>query len=330
MPMKKQVIFFGSNAISLPLLEYLQASQLMEITGVITQPDRPSGRGQALKSTVISDFSEKYNIPLLKPHVLDVNTVAWIKSMGCDIIFIMAYGRILKKNILELPSLGIYNFHASVLPKYRGASPIESAITCGDSETGVSLMQVVEAMDAGAIADMEKVPIEPNDTYMEVTTKISLACLPLLERNSQAICDDTVSWQEQDPLQATYTRKLSSEDGILDFSRPALYLKNLVNAFTPHIGCRIDHYGIFLKIKSPDVEPMDCSRFKIGEVISAGVDGVKIVAKDGLLVIHELQRPGGKMLRAVDFLNGFAMRPGDVITSHASQELVHVRPYVKN
>ncbi|MDR2737830.1 MAG: methionyl-tRNA formyltransferase, partial [Puniceicoccales bacterium] len=157
--MKKNTIFFGSDAIALPLLEFLIGGDYVELVGIVSQPDKPVGRGQNVVRTAISTFAERNGIPLLNPLVPDENTVSWMKSLGCDIVFVMAYGHILRANILGAPRLGIYNFHASILPKYRGASPIETAIACGETETGVSLMQIVEKMDAGDVADTEAVEI---------------------------------------------------------------------------------------------------------------------------------------------------------------------------
>jgi methionyl-tRNA formyltransferase len=280
-----------------------------------------------LEQTAVSAFAERNGISLLKPQKPDENLAMQMRSMGCDIILVMAYGHILRKNILEVPLFGIYNFHASILPKYRGASPIEAAIANGESETGVSLMQIVEAMDAGAVADVESVPIAPDDTYADVAKKISLLCPTLLRRNLQKICDGTLKWEEQDAVNATYAGKLSKEEGLLDFSLPAAKLKNRIRALTPHIGCVIYLGGVPLKIGKVAVESADCSRFARGEIVAIARDGMKIATGDGMLIICELQRPGGKMLQAKDFANGFSVKIGEVVPSHPMRELSFVHSH---
>ena len=129
--MKKKVVFFGSHEIALQLLDYLLSSDSVELVGIVSQRDKPTGRGNKVTPTVISEFAIKYGIPLLTPDRPDDSTIEWMRSLGCEIIFVMAYGHILKSELLRFPRLGIFNFHASILPKYRGASPIESAIASG-------------------------------------------------------------------------------------------------------------------------------------------------------------------------------------------------------
>ncbi|MDR1402004.1 MAG: methionyl-tRNA formyltransferase [Puniceicoccales bacterium] len=324
--MKKKVVFFGSDGISLPLLEFLRSSDFVEVTGIVSQPSRASGRGQKLTQTAISQFAKQNQIPLLTPAKPDEQTADWIRSSGCDLILVMAYGHILRRNILDLPSLGIFNFHASILPKYRGASPIETAIACGETETGVSLMEVVEEMDAGDMADVEKIPITSGSTYSEIAEKIAAACPILLQRNLGEICNGTLKLEKQNPADATFTKKLSKIDGMLDFSKPAVALVNRVRALTPHIGCHVIHRETLLKVGKVSADFSDYSEFKPGEIIAVDRNFVKIATGEGALLIHELQRPGKKMLQIKDFTNGFAMNPGEIIAAHPQEQLVFSRP----
>jgi methionyl-tRNA formyltransferase len=241
----------------------------------------------------------------------------------------MAYGHILGKNILEVPPLGIYNFHASMLPKYRGASPIETAIACGETETGVSLMRIVEEMDAGAVADVERVPIGCDDTYRQISEKISGACPVMLGRNLDALCSGTLHLSEQSHANATFTRKLSKSDGLLDFSLPAEALKNRIRALTPHIGCVLEYDGISLKIGAASAHSNRCEDFRSGQIVAVESDAISVATADGLLLIGELQRPGGRMLKIKDFINGFPIEPGKILPSHPSRELVSVSPFNK-
>jgi methionyl-tRNA formyltransferase len=241
----------------------------------------------------------------------------------------MAYGHILRSDILAVPPLGIYNFHGSILPKYRGASPIEAAIASGDRQTGVSLMRVVEKMDAGAVADVGTVPIGEDDTYAEVAEKIAQICPLLLQKNLEAICQGKLRFQEQDHGNATFTRKLSADDGPLDFFQPAMCLRNRVRAITPHIGARIDCDGVPLRIGRVSALAEDCAHALPGEVIRVGKRGLFVATGDGVLAIHELQRPTGRMLRVGDFINGFAIEPGKIFVSHPSQPFSSAQPMVK-
>jgi methionyl-tRNA formyltransferase len=186
-------------------------------------------------------------------------------------------------------------------------------------------------MDAGDVADVEIVPIESNDTWSEVVKKIAMACPSLLRRNLSAICDGTLRLFPQNHPEATFTRKLSKEDGLLDFSRTAEVIKNRINALTPHIGCRIDLRGTPLRIGRVSADPSNCNDFAHGEIISVGGDALRVAAgaNGGSLLIHELQRPGGKMLRMNDFANGFGVNPGEIIPSHPWEELVFARPYAR-
>jgi methionyl-tRNA formyltransferase len=319
--MKKNVIFFGSDAIALPLLEFLLRSDSVKLSGIVSKSGMPSGRGHRVDDTDVSKFAQAHGIQLLTPSKPDATTATWMRSVGCDMIFVMAYGHMLRSNVLEVPRLGIYNFHGSILPKYRGASPIEAAIACGETETGVTLMRVVEEMDAGPVADVEKITIAEGDTYAEVSEKISAACPVLLARNLDALLGGTVKLEEQVHAEATFTRKLSKADGMLDFSMPAETLKNRVNALAPHIGCSVEYGGVDLKIGSVSTEDVSLAGFSSGEIVQAGPDALKIATGSGLLTIGELQRPGGKMLRIGDFLNGFPMGTGMVLPSHPMREL---------
>jgi methionyl-tRNA formyltransferase len=324
--MRKKIIFFGSHGISLPLLNFLYHSESVELAGIVSQVDKPAGRGQKLSPTKVSKFANGNGIPLLTPPKPDDATVSWIGSIGCDIILVMAYGHILRENILTIPPLGIYNFHASFLPKYRGAFSIETAIACGESETGVSLMEMVAEMDAGGVTDVERVPIHGSNNCGDVVENIAAACPILLRRNLEKMCTGTLEFTEQNPGSATFTGKLSKKDGFLDFSQPAVVLRDRVRALSPHIGCAIDYGNVLLKIGSTSVEFFSPSAHKPGEVVCANSNGIKIATGDGYLIIYELQKPGGKMLSAGNFISGFSMKPGEIVPSHPFRRLVFDRP----
>jgi methionyl-tRNA formyltransferase len=328
--MRKKVVFFGSHEMALPLLNFLHSSDIVALVAIVSQPARPSGRGQRVVETAVSEFAIANSIPLATPQKPDGDTVAWIKNIGCDLILVMAYGHILRRDILAVPPLGIYNFHASILPKYRGPSPIETAIACGEKETGVSLMAMVEEMDAGAVADVAKIAVKNCDCYGDVSQNLAALCPILLEKNLGKMCSKTLDFVKQDGSSATFTKKLSKVDGLLDFAQPATALANRVRALTPHIGCHIAYGGVRLRIGAVSAEKTGVQTHKThkcGQIVAADRDGVKIATGNGILSIHELQRPGRKMIGAAEFLNGFPVEPGAVIPSYQMQQLSFDRPH---
>ena len=173
--------FFGSDPIALPLLNWLydEAKESVQLTAVFTQPDRPVGRGQKLRANEIKQWAEARNLTVYQPERIDEAAQKSYAELATDLSLVMAYGHILKQDFIDTPRFGTLNLHTSRLPKYRGASPIQTAIAMGERETGVSLMRIVRALDAGPIADSETVTIERLDTALDVETKLAEACVPL-------------------------------------------------------------------------------------------------------------------------------------------------------
>ena len=171
----------GSDAIAVPVLKYLaeEASHRVSVAGVFSQPDRPKGRGKHLQPNPLAAAAQELGLPLLQPEKPGTQEAEWLERHGVRLVFVMAYGHLLRKHLLAAPALGYVNFHASLLPKYRGASPVESAVASGERETGVSLMRIVPKMDAGPVLDMESVAVEPLDTGASVREKLAAATVPL-------------------------------------------------------------------------------------------------------------------------------------------------------
>lgn len=318
--MATNVVFFGSHDIAIPLLDFMLHDDRINVVGIVSQPDKPKGRGQSVQKTIISQYANEHNIPLLTPVRPDAATIEWLRDLHCELIFVMAYGHILSNDILSFPKLGIYNLHASILPKYRGASPIETAISCGEKTTGISLMNIVAEMDAGNIIDTMEVSIDDDDNCSDVTQKLSNISPKIVERNIDAICQNAVISYKQDHNDATFTRKLTKSDGILDFNQPAQILKNRARALSPHIGAYIEYNGITLRIDDVHVEHAQ-SVESPGTIIETS-NVLKISTIDGILSIERIQKPGGKMMSFRDFINGFNMPIGSSVTSHIMQDLV--------
>lgn len=311
MPSDIPVVFMGSDPISLPLLEGLYAYGAVKLVGVFTQPDRPKGRGQALQANPIKEWAIRKGIAVLQPERVGEEEVAWFKEKGVQLAFVMAYGQLLKQPVLDAFALGAWNFHASILPAYRGACPIEASIWKGDKETGVCLMQMVLKMDAGAVVDCEKVVIDSKTTTPLLRERLSKACIPLLERQLGALLEGRPQLTPQDESQKSYVRKLSKEDGWLDFELPATELERQWRAFNPWPGAFFEHGSIILKVGK--VEAVEGKGRAPGEVVFIDGRGVGVATGEGVLLIKELQKPGGKMMEVGAFLRGYSLGIGEVV-----------------
>ncbi|MBT65151.1 MAG: methionyl-tRNA formyltransferase [Puniceicoccaceae bacterium] len=317
-----KIVYFGSDAICLPGLRYLveQASHLCTLAAVVTQPDRRQGRGKKLQQNPVAAYASEQGIQLLQPDKPDAALAEWLRTESVALAFVMAYGHFLPKSVREAPTHGMLNFHGSLLPAYRGASPVETAIALGEQETGVCLMQIVKEMDAGDVADRESVRIESTDTSPIVRAKVGEAVVPLLQRDLAAALSGQLDFVPQDVSQATFCRKISKEDGALDFNQSAAALDARLRAFTPWPGGYFDHRETRVKVGRCTVSASS-SRAQPGTVVAVG-DCVEVATAEGVVSLHELQRPGGRMLPAPDFLRGYPIEEGEVLASVASAPLL--------
>lgn len=306
------VVFFGSDAIALPLLESLWQSHtandpLLRLEAVVTQPDRRSGRGQQLKPNVIASWAEERGLDVLKPQQPNAELLEWLSVRKCELALVMAYGHLLKRPLREAFPLGMLNFHASLLPELRGASPVESAIAQGFEQTGVSLMQIVAKMDAGPVADVETVAIGGQTTGAELRQLLAQATTVLWQRNAAAALTGELKFFPQDDSRATYCHKLTKADGLLDFSLPAVQLANRVRAYADWPGCFFEVAGQRIKVGAAQALPEEEGERMAADpgVIMAKKPHLDIATGEGVLRILKLQKPGGKMLHAAEFLRGF-------------------------
>lgn len=318
----------GSDPIALPTLELLagDAANEVEIAGIYTQPDRPTGRGKKLKANAIKEWALSRGIEVRQPEKLGDDDLEWLKGAGCEMILVMAYGHILRRRLLEFPPLGTYNLHASLLPKYRGASPIEAALASGDSETGVSLMRMVRQLDAGPIVDQEAFAVERLETGETAAKKMAAACVPLVRRNLADLLEGQGSLREQDEASVTYTRKLDKNDGWLDFTASAEALARRINALFPWPSCFVTYREQRIKIgladwsdEEPGAEP--------GTIVSRDDSELRVATGSGTLYLLFLQRPGGRLMPVGEFLRGFQMLPGNRFSSEPMPPLVSREPF---
>jgi methionyl-tRNA formyltransferase len=319
----------GSDAIALPALNWLTAEgqKVAEIVAVFTQPDRAVGRGQKVQSNEIKQWAQARGLPVLQPQKVGAAECQQLASFKPDLTLVMAYGHILKQDVIDTPRLGTLNLHTSVLPSYRGASPIQTAITCGEVETGVTLMRMVLKLDAGPVADVERVKIEPLDTASAVEAKLGQACVPLLARCLPAIETGTQPFVAQEEAAATFCRRLEKGDGVLDFQAPASVLAARINGLMPWPGCTVSINGQIVKLGLADFLPE--SHGAPGEIVGSDATGLLVATSQGILRLRLLQRPGGRMLPATEFLRGFPVAAGTQLVSQPMPLLVAREPFLR-
>lgn len=322
MKTQPKIAYFGSDAICLPGLRYLaeEAADVCDLALVVSQPDRRAGRGKRMQQNPVAEFASDQGISLMQPEKPDEPLLAELKKADISLVFVMAYGHFLPKALREAPRHGMLNFHGSILPAYRGASPVETAIARGDRETGVCLMQVVREMDAGGVADCEKVRIETIDTSPTVRAKVGEAVVPLLRRNLAAACSGELSFEVQQHDKATYCRKIRKEDAALDFNQAALELDCRLRAFTPWPGAYFDHGGLRIKVGRATATAREVDAAP-GAVLAVG-ESLDVATGAGVLEILELQRPGGRMLPVSEFVKGYPIEVGSVLPSVAGERLL--------
>jgi methionyl-tRNA formyltransferase len=326
---RPRTVFLGSDAISLPLLDWLvgpEGSALVELTAIYTQPDRPVGRGQKIQANAIKQWALARGLPVHQPEKLTPEVLADYAVSGPELALVMAYGHILRDDFIATPRLGTYNFHASLLPKYRGASPIQTSVANGEAETGVSFMRIVRRLDAGPVADREAVRIETLDTALEVEQKLAAACAPLLARVLPRLLAGELEFVEQNDAEATFCRKLTKDDAALDFAAPAEVLAARINGLNPWPAAQVEWGGRPLKFGLADVVP-GVGAVAPGEVAGADGEGLLIGTAAGLLRVRRLQKPGGRMLPAAEFLRGSPIASGTVFASRPMAALVDAKPF---
>ncbi len=329
-----RIVFMGSDAIALPALDWLAGSGLAQVVAVFTQPDRAAGRGQKVQLNAIKHWAQARGLPVLQPAKVGAAEQQQLSALQPDFTLVMAYGHILKQDVIDTPRLGTLNLHTSILPKYRGASPIQTATASGDRETGVTLMKMVLALDAGPLAGVERVLIGPLDTAAEVEARLAQACVPLLASCLPAIAAGTQNFTPQNESDATFCRRLVKEDGVLDFTAPASVLAARINGLNPWPGCSVVVNGQPVKIGLADTVADDgeCNiiRYKgssPGTVLGPDADGLLVATGRGTLRLRLLQRPGGKLLPAAEFLRGFPIAPGTVLPSAPMPDLTARAPF---
>ncbi len=312
----------GADAIALPLLRDLTSHfrDAVEICGVFAPPDKRSGRGMKLHSSEVKKWALERNVEVFQPRKIERENLDWLRRSGCELILVMAYGKILKQELLDIPALGTLNLHASLLPAFRGASPIEAAIDSGEETTGVTLMRIIPEIDAGPVFGTESVAISQTDTAPAIRERIAAATVPLMRRCLPDILAGRANFKPQDDGRATYTRQLIKEDSALDFSIPARDLSNRIRALQPWPGSSFEFEGVKIKIgKAQYLER--ASKGSPGEVIGESEGALAVTTGKGILLLLELQRPGGRMMDAPEFLRGFPITRESILLGGPMRQL---------
>ena len=299
-----RIVYMGTPGFAVPPLERLH-SDGHDIAAVFTQPDRPKNRGMKVAFPPVKEFALKHGIQVYQPGTLkDGEALELLRGLKCDLIAVVAYGKLLPREILELPPLGCVNIHGSILPKYRGAAPIQWAVLNGDKETGVTSMYMGEQLDAGDILLCKKTQIGEDETSGELHDRLSILGAELLSETVEAIANGTAVRIPQDHGEATFAPPLSKDMSPIDWAKPAREIKCKVCGLNPWpVATAQIQPGTVCKIFSVDIREQAHGTIP-GEIVSAGAHGIDVACADGIVTIRELQAPGGKRMSAADYLRG--------------------------
>lgn len=304
-----KIVFMGTPAFSVPSLERL--IEEFSVEAVFTQPDRPKGRGKKLAASPVKEIALKHNIPVFQPVRLkqDIECINALRDIQPDFIIVVAFGQILPKDVLDIPKYGCINLHASLLPKFRGAAPINWAIISGEKKSGNTTMLMDVGLDTGDMLLKNEVEISKHMTYGELHDALMNSGAELLIKTIKGVVDGTIVPEKQDGDKSTYASMLNKELARIDWNHPARDINNLIRGLNPAPVAFTEYNGLTMKIYEADV--MDTpANFAPGHIISVSKEGIKVAAEDSVLNIKKIQFPGGKPLRVEDYIRGNTIEEG--------------------
>lgn len=315
-----RVVFLGTPEFAVPSLEILfnHSNQLCEVVGIITQPDRPAGRGHKLRPSPVKVVAEKHGVAVFQPKKIRSNPAVFdfLKDKHPDLIVVVAFGQILPIEFIDFPSLGTLNVHASLLPKYRGASPIVHVLLNGERETGVTIMKVDEGIDTGDILSQMVVPVSDNMTAGELEEVLAVQGSQLLLETLPGYVEREMALSPQDNGKSSYAPRISKDDAEIDWAQSAEIVHNRIRAFNPwplaFTGFRGDKLKIWCSRKIDCPDRIWRNSGNLGRVVA--VDGAEIITQCGqgtFLSVNELQMPNRKRISAGDFVNGVRLKVGE-------------------
>jgi methionyl-tRNA formyltransferase len=321
-----RVVFMGTPDFAVGTLEKIVESG-HEVAAVVTQPDKPKGRGGAVAMSPVKECAVKHGLTVLQPlKARDESFVSELKTYSPDVIVVVAYGQILPEEIINMPKYGCINVHASLLPKYRGASPIQWAVLDGCEYSGVTTMQMDKGLDTGDILEVEKVKLDKKETGGSLFDRLSEVGANLLVKTLEKAEAGTLKPIKQDESEATYVKMISKSFGELDFTKSATTLERMVRGLNPWPSAYTHLDGKLLKIWDADVEtaPLNAdstttseqptAASAVGAVATDNKSYLKITCGEGVLSVNELQLEGKKRMKTADFLRGYSIKEGTILS----------------
>ncbi len=306
-----RILFLGSGEVACPALRRLAGGACGELVGVVTQPERPRGRGRHPELCPAGQVAKAAGAPLLTPErIRDPAVVAELAALRPDVIVVAAYGQFLPRALLAVPPLGAVNIHPSLLPRYRGAAPIQWTLANGETETGVSIVYMTERMDAGDIILAERMPIAPEDTAITLTPRLAELGARLLERALTLIADGKAPRTPQDESLATFAPKLTKEDGRIQWSRPAREILNRLRGFQPWPGAYFlwPRHNLTIAALRAAVEEANGAP---GEILAVGAAGPLVGTGEGALRLKEVHPAGRRPMSGAAFCAGYRPAVGE-------------------
>ncbi len=299
-----RIIFAGTPDFSVPSLEALLAAG-QEVVAVYTQPDRPAGRGRKLTPSPVKAAALAQGLPVFQPPTLrDEGAVADLRALAADLMVVVAYGLLLPQAVLDAPRLGCVNVHASLLPRWRGAAPIQRALLAGDGESGVTIMRMAAGLDTGPLYLLRPLAIAPRETGGSLSDQLARLGAQVLVEALPGIADGSLSPVPQDDDLANYAHKLSKAEAEVDWSRPAVEIDRLIRAFDPWPVAQTSLEGVSLRLWGSELTDLIPPPAALpGQVLAAGKGGIEVSTGAGVLRLTRLQPPGKRPMSAAEFLN---------------------------
>ena len=317
--MKSKILFMGTPDFAAVQLEAL-ISAGADVIGAVTQPDKPKGRKMVLTPPPVKVCAEEHNIPVYQPVTLrGEEFAALLEELAPELIIVAAYGKILPENVINYPKLGCINVHGSLLPKYRGAAPIQRAIIDGESETGITIMYMDVGLDTGDMLSKVTVPIGLSDNFETMHDKLAEAGAKLLLETVEKLECGTASREKQDDSLSTYAAKIENADCILDFDADALSVHNRIRGLSPFPLSVVSHNGRALKIVNVEIADSKTEHSNPGEVLAcdAQANRIEVACRVGSVALTGVLPEGKSRMRAADFINGRKIAVGDILTKYS-------------
>lgn len=308
-----RVVYMGTPDFAVPPLTRL-VEEGYQVVGVVTQPDKPKGRGKTLLPTPVKEEALRHNLPVYQPvKVREPEFFKVLEELAPDVIVVAAFGQIIPKSILDLPRGGCLNIHASLLPKYRGAAPIQYAVIDGEKESGVTIMRMGTGLDTGDMISRKIVPITPEETGGSLFDKLSLAGADLLAETLPPVMDGTAVYEKQPEESPTpYAAMITKQMGLMDFEKKAEELERLVRGLSPWPSAYAYLNGKTLKVWK-SVLSEEKTAGEPGQIVKTDKQGIHVACKEGTLILTEVQLEGKKRMEADAFLRGYAIPEGSFL-----------------